>query len=164
MNTLLNILLHSWSILLESSIFILFGLLASGLLRVFLSPGMVSAHLGKGRFRSVLKASLLGIPIPLCSCGVLPAGRGPQKTGGQQRCRDLVSHLHPGIGNRFNRHYLCPHGPDHDGHSTGGGLCYRLLPPVSPKTSWAKPIPCTPCCRTFPVRWMALLRRPKLRP
>jgi uncharacterized protein len=81
MNTLLNILLQSWNILLESSIFILFGLLASGLLRVFLSPGVVSTHLGKGRFRSVFKASLLGIPIPLCSCGVLPAAAALKKQG-----------------------------------------------------------------------------------
>ena len=81
MNTLLNILIESWNILLESSVFILFGLLASGLLRVFLNPGAVSAHLGKGRFRSVFKASLLGIPIPLCSCGVLPAAAALKKQG-----------------------------------------------------------------------------------
>jgi uncharacterized membrane protein YraQ (UPF0718 family) len=81
MNTLINILLQSWNILLESSIFILFGLLASGLLRVFLSPAAVAAHLGKGRFRSVFKASLLGIPIPLCSCGVLPAAAALKKQG-----------------------------------------------------------------------------------
>ncbi len=81
MTTLVNILLQSWNILLESSIFILFGLLASGLLRVFLSPGAVSAHLGQGRFRSVFKASLLGIPIPLCSCGVLPAAAALKKQG-----------------------------------------------------------------------------------
>lgn len=81
MNTIFNILLQSWQILLESSIFILFGLLASGLLRVFLSPGVVSTHLGKGRFRSVFKASLLGIPIPLCSCGVLPAAAALKKQG-----------------------------------------------------------------------------------
>jgi uncharacterized membrane protein YraQ (UPF0718 family) len=81
MNMIVNILIQSWNILLESSIFILFGLLASGLLRIFLSPGAVSAHLGKGRFRSVFKASLLGIPIPLCSCGVLPAGAALKKQG-----------------------------------------------------------------------------------
>ena len=81
MNTAFEILVQSWNILLESSIFILFGLLASGLLRVFLSPGAVSTHLGKGRFRSVFKASLLGIPIPLCSCGVLPAAAALKKQG-----------------------------------------------------------------------------------
>ncbi|MCB2146458.1 MAG: SO_0444 family Cu/Zn efflux transporter [Deltaproteobacteria bacterium] len=81
MNLLFNILLQSWNILLESSVFILFGLLVSGLLRVFLNPGSVSRHLGQGRFKSVFKASLLGIPIPLCSCGVLPAAAALKKQG-----------------------------------------------------------------------------------
>lgn len=81
MNLLLNILLQSWNILLESSVFIIFGLLVSGLLRVFLNPGVVSRHLGKGRFKSVFKASLMGIPIPLCSCGVLPAAAALKKQG-----------------------------------------------------------------------------------
>jgi uncharacterized membrane protein YraQ (UPF0718 family) len=81
MNLVLNIMLQSWNILLESSAFILFGLLVSGLLRVFLNPGSVSRHLGQGRFKSVFKASLMGIPIPLCSCGVLPAAAALKKQG-----------------------------------------------------------------------------------
>jgi hypothetical protein len=81
MNLLLDILLQSWNILLESSVFIIFGLLVSGLLRVFLNPGVVSRHLGQGRIRSVFKASLLGIPIPLCSCGVLPAAAALKRQG-----------------------------------------------------------------------------------
>jgi len=81
MNLLLNILLQAWNILLESSAFIIFGLVVSGLLRVFLNPGSVSRHLGQGRFKSVLKASLMGIPIPLCSCGVLPAAAALKKQG-----------------------------------------------------------------------------------
>jgi len=55
----------SWHLLMESSVYILFGLVVSGLLRVFLNPGTVALHLGQGRFRSVFKAALLGIPIPL---------------------------------------------------------------------------------------------------
>ncbi|BBO67767.1 hypothetical protein DSCA_16970 [Desulfosarcina alkanivorans] len=81
MNLVLDILLQSWNLLLESSVFILFGLLVSGLLRVFLNPGAVSRHLGQGRFKSVFKASLMGIPIPLCSCGVLPAAAALKKQG-----------------------------------------------------------------------------------
>ncbi|MCF8106464.1 MAG: SO_0444 family Cu/Zn efflux transporter [Desulfohalobiaceae bacterium] len=68
-------------LLLESGVYMLFGLLVSGLLRVFLSPGSVARHLGQGRFFSVFKAALLGVPIPLCSCGVLPAGAGLKKQG-----------------------------------------------------------------------------------
>ncbi|UCF57404.1 MAG: SO_0444 family Cu/Zn efflux transporter, partial [Deltaproteobacteria bacterium] len=65
----------------EASIYVLFGILVAGMLRIFLSPGTVAHHLGRGKFRSVFKASLLGIPIPLCSCGVLPAAASLKKQG-----------------------------------------------------------------------------------
>ncbi len=65
MNFIVNVLLASWHLLIDSSVYILFGLIVAGLLRVFLSPGSVAKHLGQGRFVSVLKASILGIPIPL---------------------------------------------------------------------------------------------------
>ena len=51
------------------------------MLHIFLNPGTVARHLGQGRFRSVFKASLLGIPIPLCSCGVLPAAAALKRQG-----------------------------------------------------------------------------------
>jgi uncharacterized protein len=72
---------EAWHLLLESSAYILFGLLMSGFLRVFLSPHSVARHLGQGRFRSVFKAALMGIPLPLCSCGVLPAAAGLRRQG-----------------------------------------------------------------------------------
>lgn len=60
-----NMFQEAWHLLLASSAYILFGLIVSGLLRVFLNPNSVAQHLGQGRFRSVFKAALLGIPIPL---------------------------------------------------------------------------------------------------
>jgi len=60
-----NVLSESWHLLLDASVYILFGLLVSGLLRVFLNPNSVIRHLGQGRFSSVFKAAFLGIPIPL---------------------------------------------------------------------------------------------------
>jgi uncharacterized membrane protein YraQ (UPF0718 family) len=65
MSFIINILIESWNLFLDSSVYMLFGILIAGLLRVFLSPGMVVRHLGGGRFVSVIKSSLLGIPIPL---------------------------------------------------------------------------------------------------
>ena len=62
---ILNVLSESWGLLLDASVYILFGLLISGLLRVFLNPNSVIRHLGRGRFSSVFKAAFLGIPIPL---------------------------------------------------------------------------------------------------
>jgi uncharacterized membrane protein YraQ (UPF0718 family) len=78
---LLNVFQASWNLLQQASLYILFGLLVGGLLKVFLSPSYVASHLGSGRFSSVFKAALLGIPIPLCSCGVLPAAASLKKQG-----------------------------------------------------------------------------------
>ena len=69
------------SLFLASSIYVIFGLIVSGLIRVFLNPNTVIRHLGTGRFLSVLKAAFLGIPLPLCSCGVLPTAVGLKKQG-----------------------------------------------------------------------------------
>jgi uncharacterized membrane protein YraQ (UPF0718 family) len=65
LNFIIEILKASWHLLLDASIYILFGLVISGFLRVFLNPNSVVRHLGRGRFASVFKAAFLGIPIPL---------------------------------------------------------------------------------------------------
>ena len=62
---LLKTILETWHILLDASVFILFGLLVAGLIRVFLDAAVVARHLGRGRFLPVFKAALLGIPLPL---------------------------------------------------------------------------------------------------
>lgn len=77
----LDTLQNSWRLLLDASVYILFGITVGGLLKVFLSPETVARHLGKGRFISVIKAALFGIPLPLCSCGVLPAAASLKKQG-----------------------------------------------------------------------------------
>lgn len=81
MHFLYDIAVSAWTLLEQSSLYILFGLLVGGLLKVFLSPDYVATHLGKGRVKSVFKAALLGVPIPLCSCGVLPAAAQLKKQG-----------------------------------------------------------------------------------
>lgn len=65
MEIICNILYESWHILLDSSVYILFGILIAGLLQVILSPDFILSHLGNGRFSSVLKAAFLGVPLPL---------------------------------------------------------------------------------------------------
>jgi uncharacterized membrane protein YraQ (UPF0718 family) len=81
MDIVISIFQESWHLLLEASVYILFGMLVGGLLKVFLSPSFVADHLGKGKFSSVIKAALFGIPIPLCSCGVLPAAASLKRQG-----------------------------------------------------------------------------------
>jgi uncharacterized membrane protein YraQ (UPF0718 family) len=81
LSIVVNIVTESWELLLESSIYVLFGIFVAGLMRVFVSPESVSRHLRHGKVTSVLKAAVLGIPIPLCSCGVLPAAVSLKRQG-----------------------------------------------------------------------------------
>lgn len=60
-----EIFIASWEILLDSSVYILGGILIAGLLKVLLSPELIVNHLGRGRYSSVAKAAFFGIPLPL---------------------------------------------------------------------------------------------------
>ncbi len=81
MDIILNILLHSWSLTIEMAPYLLLGFFAAGLLHVFIPIEMIGRHLGKESISSVIKASLIGVPIPLCSCGVLPIAASIRKSG-----------------------------------------------------------------------------------
>jgi uncharacterized membrane protein YraQ (UPF0718 family) len=61
--------------------YLLFGFLVAGLLSVFVSQKMVERHLGGRGFLPVLKATIFGIPLPLCSCGVIPVAMSLHKHG-----------------------------------------------------------------------------------
>ncbi len=70
-----------WQLTVEMAPYLLFGLLAAGLLKVFLSPEAVARHLGGRGWREVFEAAIFGIPLPLCSCGVLPTGIALSRQG-----------------------------------------------------------------------------------
>jgi uncharacterized membrane protein YraQ (UPF0718 family) len=70
-----------WATMTEMSPYLLFGFLVAGLLSVFISARTVERHLGSGGFWAVLKASLFGVPLPLCSCGVIPVAMSLYKHG-----------------------------------------------------------------------------------
>lgn len=77
----IDVVLSAWEVLLDSSPYIIFGFLIAGFLKAFLPDDLIKKHLGKGKASSVVKSSLIGIPIPLCSCGVLPAAAGLKEQG-----------------------------------------------------------------------------------
>lgn len=60
----------------EMSPFLLLGFLIAGLLHVFVPAGFYRKFLSRDNKFSVLYAALLGIPLPLCSCGVIPTAIG----------------------------------------------------------------------------------------
>ncbi len=71
----------TWEVLVDSAPYLLLGFLGAALLHGFVSADAVARHLGASRTGSVVKAALFGIPLPLCSCGVLPAALGLRRKG-----------------------------------------------------------------------------------
>ena len=76
-----QIFLECWWIWVEAAPYVLFGFFAAGVLKAFLPETAIARHMGRNSIGSVLKASLFGIPLPLCSCGVIPAAVGLRKSG-----------------------------------------------------------------------------------
>ncbi|WP_020589884.1 SO_0444 family Cu/Zn efflux transporter [Desulfobacter curvatus] len=81
MTTIKNIILEIWHVYLDVSVFMLFGFFVAALLYVFFKADRIKKYLGKGRVKPVLRSALFGIPIPLCSCGVIPVVTGLKKQG-----------------------------------------------------------------------------------
>jgi hypothetical protein len=74
-----DFLLAMWQVMLELAPWLLLGAAIGGMLHVVLPPGFMRRQLsGRG---GVLKAVGLGVPLPLCSCGVIPVGLQLKKTG-----------------------------------------------------------------------------------
>lgn len=65
----------------EMSPYLLLGFLFAGIFHIFLSSAKVNRIMGKKNTKSVINATLFGIPLPLCSCGVIPTGISFYKNG-----------------------------------------------------------------------------------
>lgn len=70
-----------WEMLVSMAPYISLGFLMAGVLHIFINAQTVVKYLGKGRIKSVIYAALLGIPLPLCSCAVLPTTTSLKKQG-----------------------------------------------------------------------------------
>jgi uncharacterized protein len=81
MSIVLSILYESYFLLNQMAPYLLFGFLCAGILHVCIKQEAIVCHLGKNNFTSVIKASLFGIPLPLCSCGVIPAALSLRREG-----------------------------------------------------------------------------------
>jgi len=70
-----------WGIMKEMSPYLILGFLFAGILYVWFPKNKVYKYLGKSNSASVFNAALLGVPLPLCSCGVIPTGISFYKSG-----------------------------------------------------------------------------------
>ncbi|MCX5644275.1 MAG: SO_0444 family Cu/Zn efflux transporter [Phycisphaerae bacterium] len=78
---LLRLIVDFWATIGAMAPYLLFGFFVAGLLSVFVSQKLVERHLGGRGFLPVLKATLFGIPLPLCSCGVIPVAMSLRQHG-----------------------------------------------------------------------------------
>lgn len=75
-------LLHNiWLVYLDTAFWLLLGLLAAGLVKAYIPEHAMQRWLGGRGFSAVGRAALFGAPLPLCSCGVLPAALGIRRNG-----------------------------------------------------------------------------------
>jgi hypothetical protein len=79
--SLWDILREAWFVTAEMAPYLLLGFLVAGLLSVWISPRWLEAHVGGGGAGPVIKAALFGVPLPLCSCGVIPVGASARRGG-----------------------------------------------------------------------------------
>jgi hypothetical protein len=73
--------LEFWYALLQMAPYLLLGFFVAGVLSVFISPETVEKHLGGGGVAPIFKASAFGVPLPLCSCGVIPVAASLKRHG-----------------------------------------------------------------------------------
>lgn len=92
----------------EMAPYLLFGFLFAGVLRAFLPTDGIVRYMGKKSFRSVLNAALLGVPLPLCSCGVIPTGVSFYRSGATKGATTsfLISTPQTGVDSIFATYSL----------------------------------------------------------
>jgi hypothetical protein len=87
----------------EMAPWLLLGLVFAGLLKVYFPQKHIDKYLGKSSFKSAVNASLLGVPMPLCSCGVIPTGISFYKNGASRGATNsfLISTPQTGVDSIF---------------------------------------------------------------
>jgi len=78
---LVEIATRFWSTICEMAPFLIFGFIIAGALSVFVSADWIQRNLGRGRIAPVVKAAAFGVPLPLCSCSVIPVAASLRRHG-----------------------------------------------------------------------------------
>jgi len=78
---LIELASNIWAVFLDTAFWLLLGLLAAGIIKSYISEQTMRRWVGGSGFAAVSRAALFGAPLPLCSCGVLPAAIGLHRAG-----------------------------------------------------------------------------------
>lgn len=103
MNFVINYLSELAYLVKEMAPWLLLGLVFAGLLKVYFPQKHIDKYLGKPTAKSAINASLLGVPMPLCSCGVIPTGISFYKNGASRGATNsfLISTPQTGVDSIF---------------------------------------------------------------
>lgn len=88
----------AWAVWVDMAPYLLFGFLVAGILSVWLSAGWVRRHLGGGGPWAALKAALVGVPLPLCSCSVIPVAASVRGHGASRGATSAFMMTTPQVG------------------------------------------------------------------
>ncbi|CAM4096826.1 SO_0444 family Cu/Zn efflux transporter [Pseudoalteromonas byunsanensis] len=80
----MELITNFWQLFLLSAPWLMLGLFLAGVLNVFIAKDFLQKHLGQEGVWTTIKAALIGAPMPLCSCGVIPAAIGLRRAGGSK--------------------------------------------------------------------------------
>ena len=78
---MVELLENIWAVFLDTAFWLLIGLLAAGFIKSYISEETMRRWVGGRGLGAVSRAALFGAPLPLCSCGVLPAAIGLHRAG-----------------------------------------------------------------------------------
>ncbi|OFC69164.1 SO_0444 family Cu/Zn efflux transporter [Alteromonas confluentis] len=81
MNDITLLLTNFFGLFMESAPWLLMGLLVAGIMHELVPVSLLQKHMGKNSTGAVVKSALIGAPLPLCSCGVIPAALGLRRSG-----------------------------------------------------------------------------------
>lgn len=78
-------LITFWELSVTLGLYIFIGLLFVGIVHLYISEEWIKKHLGQGGQYDAVKGALYGIPLPLCSCGVIPLAKSLREKGASSK-------------------------------------------------------------------------------
>ena len=85
MEFLVDFLHNFWELTVMIGLYVLIGLIFVGIVHLYVSEDWIKKHLGEDNKYSALKGALYGIPLPLCSCGVIPLATSLRQKGASKK-------------------------------------------------------------------------------
>ena len=80
-NYILIFINEIWALCMEMAPYLLLGMFVSGLISVFIDNNLIFQQIGSKNISSIFKSTIFGIPLPLCSCGVIPVAATLRESG-----------------------------------------------------------------------------------